>query len=528
MTDSSQNVSAGERPSPLTCEPRAPTGELIEQRIYQNRLAVINSLGVSELRLFLVQEKLLTVLEAEPISDAACLLSKVEEKARQIGPKAYTVLYRCISLMRNHLGHTYVRALLEGREYATEKDMKQSDMIGQNVLENLREFFNCDFPALTVKMFSKELLTDVEMEQLSTVQVDRSSLLLRLINILNTKGPLAYSLFAECLRLETEHITHAELYDLITQPKSSRKRSREKEGCCSEEVLPVSRHSLSSHKLHGCLQGRWYNALMRRFQSCHHNGKWVELEAEATKLSFSNTPVELQVVGLLESAVSWVFRKEKEKVLWFVGQAKNLLAKVKGDNSDLLEGRSEYILSRLYRYLKQYDEAQKHVEKAVYLLKYAEPGEDSAFVQYCDACIKVERLSEKATVEEIKAAEESYGYAIDHARRHDSGLDLVAPHSLMRLAQMYLGSSHYSAGSNCDSENIQRASECLRQVNVPSLAQRSKCHFYFIQSDLHRSRRERCEARGSANLALDVAEEYNFTLEIGSARGRLDSLTNSY
>ena len=31
-----------------------------------------------------------------------------------------------------------------------------------------------------------------------------------------------------------------------------------------------------------------------------------------------------------------------------------------------------------------------------------------------------------------------YEHAIDNARYHESGLDLVEPHSLMRLAQMYL------------------------------------------------------------------------------------------
>lgn len=502
------------------------TGELVEQRIQQNYHAITNSLAVSELRLLLVQERLLTALEAERFTpDATSLLRNVREKAQQIGPEAYITLYRCISQLQHQLGHRYVKSLIEGKEYATQEEMKRADMIKQRVLDNLSKFVDCDISALIPLMVSRELLTFDEGQHLSTARLDKYTLPLQLVNLLGTKGPLAYSLFAECLRQETRHITHRELHELINQPMSTRKRH-----CWDVEVScvggPSRRRPLPSHKLRSCLRGRCYNELMRRFQSCHHNGKWTELEDEAAKLA-RDSPRELQVVGLLERAVSWIFRKECAKVLQLVGEAKITLAKMTvGDNHQLLQGRCEYILSRLYRYLKDYEKAQEHVEKASYHLRYAEPGEDSAFVHYCDACIKVERLSESSTALEVKDAEMRYEYAIDHARRHDSGLDLVAPHSFMRLAQMYLGSSHYAAGSKHDPESIQKASNCLRQVAVSSLAQRSKCHFYLIESDLHRSQGSNVEAIKSAKLALGVAKEHNFTLEVHSAGDRLRTLMN--
>ncbi len=494
-------------------------GELVEQRLHQNYYAIANSLAVPELRVLLVQEELLTAPEAEPISDGVSLLEKVGEKVQEIGPEAYTALHACISQLEHHLGHRYVRALLEGRVYATEQEAKRCDMIKQNMLGNLAKFANCDISALTPLMVSCELVTCAEAAT-QLLKVDQPSLPLRLVNLLNTKGPLAYGLFAECLHRETSHITHRELYDLVIQPVSSTRKRHWRLAA----GLPNRRRPLPSHKLHGCLQGRQYNDVMRTFQSCHHNGKWAELEAEAAKLSSRDTPLELQVVGLLETAVSWVFRRKAANVVDLADKAKLLLMQVKGDNGILLRGRCEYILSRLYRYLKDYGKAQEHVEKAAYHLMYAKAGEDSAFVHYCDACIKVERLSESPSVQEIEAAEMRYKYAIDHARRHDSGLDLVAPHSFMRLAQMYLGSGHYMAGSKHDPESIQKASSCLSQVGVSSLAQRSKCHFWSIQSDLRRSQGKRSQAVESAQLALAVAKENNFTLEIHSAEVRLDSL----
>ena len=504
--------------SHLTQTDRLQCSEIIQQRLEQNWQTIAKCLAVAELRLFLVQKGLFTALEAEQISSAATLLTKVGEKALQVGPIAYTVLYECINQLDHHLGHRYIKALLDGRKYATEEETKQSDAIKQNVVDRLSEFVNCNIPKLVTVMVSRELLTCGEGEQLTTAQVDKYTLILRLVNLLDTKGPLAYRLFADCLHCETEHVTHRELYDLVIQPPTSRKRERGLDICCIPSTLP-----LPKQKLHGCLQGRKYDAVMRMFQSCHHNGKWAELEDEAAKL-FSGNVLEMRVVGLLESAVSWIFRKEATVVIRLVGEAKKLLKKVNGDNNILLDGRSEYILSRLYRYLKDYDKAQQHVEKAMYLLRYAEPGEDSAFVHYCDACIKVERLSEHATVQEVKDAELCYHYAIDHAHRHDSGLDLVAPHSFMRLAQMYLGSSHYTSGSKRDLKSIQKASDCLSQVNATRLAQRSQCHFHLIQSDLCRCQDKMKTAFMSVCLALDIAQKYNFTLEVGSAKDRLDSL----
>ena len=497
-----------------------PTGQQLRDRLHKSYANVVKSLNLSELNLLFVQEKLLSAQEAHRnATHPESLIMKIEG----IGESGYEKLYTCISKESKHLGHRYVQAVLEDKAYATEEEVKVSEIIGVKVQEHLPTLACSDVKALLTPMYSKELLTLSEYRHLDNEAYDTSKLLLHVIVLLDTKGPLAYSLFAECLH-SIDPATYAQVFEAVKlNVSSSRQPKRRRETGLSVCQAPLAKHDLPKLKLHGCLRGSKYNKIMRVFQECHHNGEWSTLEVEASKLQTAGTPTELHVVALLERAVSWVFRRQEEKVLGFVDRAKELCAKVDGDNATFLTGRCEYILSRLYRYLQQYDKAQEHVQKATYILHMAEPGEDSAFAHYCDACIQVERLSKNPGATELHRVKWSYEYAIAHARSHDSGLDLVAPHSFMRLAQMYLGSSHYTAGSQTDRDSIATASSCLGEVDPSALARRSKCHYLLIQSDLQRCQQSIQESKITAQHALDMAQTYNFTLEITSAKKRLNS-----
>lgn len=174
--------------------------------------------------------------------------------------------------------------------------------------------------------------------------------------------------------------------------------------------------------------------------------------------------------------------------------------------------------------LKQYQEAKQHAEEAKKILFNVEPGEDSAFANYCDACVLVESLSENPTLKEIKEVEGYFMIAIDDARSHHSGIDLVAPHSFMRLAQMNLGSTHYTAGSISDKDSVGKAADYLRNVDRSRLCIHSRCHFHLIESDLYRSKKMLSESKRAAHDALDAARKHNFTNEIMSAENRLKAL----
>lgn len=499
-----------------------PTGLEVYDRLHQFYSNIVKSLNIYELNILLVQDKVLSAQEAcVKITSPELLLQKLELS----GVWAYQKLYSCILKERLHLGHRYVQAVLENKvcEYASDEDMKKSMIMKGKLESNLPLLAGCNLQQLLMHMYSKELLTSQEWKKLQALVNETNELLLHIIVFLDTKGPLAYKLFADCLH-SIDCSLYAQMFEEVEPRKSSGRKSKREHTEVVVFQTPPTKRSLPKLKLHGCLRGSTYNKIMKMFQECHHNGKWTTIEEEASKLSTAATPTALRVVALLERAVSWVFRRNEKLVLDLVAKARELCTEVEGDNATFLEGRCEYILSRLYRYLQQYDKAQEHIHKATYILHMAEPGEDSAFVHYCDACIQVEKLSKDPTEKELQRAHWSYEYAIDHARTHDSGLDLVAPHSFMRLAQMYLGSSHYSAGSQTDKESISKASNCLAEVDQRSLAHRSECHYLIIHSDLKRCQQDPQNARVSAQSALEIARSYNFTLEITSAEKRLDSL----
>ena len=482
--------------------------QLIRKRLNDSYSSVVKYLNVSKLCMKLVEEKLLSPREVHNnITDAERLIERVEEK----GLSAYSKLYLCITKETDHFGHRYVQAVLEDEKYASAPEMEHSIALGEALNTNLHQLGSCDLMKLFSHMYSRKLLTHDEWIKLSKTQWVSDDLLIHIAAILDSKGPLAYSMFAECLQS-----VDSEVYKLVFQSQA--------ETPATECASPASRHSPPKLKLHGCLKGKRYNTIMKMFQKCHHNGQWVELELEVKKLMSPDTPKELQVVALLESAVSWVFRRREKQVLDLVARAKEITAQVDRNNSKVLSGRCEYILSRLYRYLQQYDKAHEHILKATYLLHMVEEGEDMAFLHYCDACIQVETLTEHPTQEELHSVDLTYKHAIYNARAHDSGLDLVAPHSFMRLAQMYLGSRHYSAGSPKDDLRVSKASNCLQAVNQCSLSRRSQCHYLLMESDLKRCQKNIPQAKLAAQKALELANTSNFTIEIASAEERIDSL----
>ncbi|CAI8013210.1 hypothetical protein GBAR_LOCUS8409 [Geodia barretti] len=502
----------------LSVEPensRLRLSQLIRERLYNSYGSVVQYLNLSELKIRLVKTRLLSPLEAHNrITDAEKLIARVEE----IGLLAYFNFYQCVTKETNHLGHRYVQAVLENKEYASNLEVEHSVTLKDKLLRNLQQLTSCDLQALLNHMYSKNLLTCTEWDKLqSQVHGATNDLLIHIAAVLDSKGPLAHSIFAECL-----HSVDSEAYKLVFeegQPHDSLE-----ELTLDMAVVRVSRQFPSKLKLHGCLKGSRYNTIMKMFQECHHKSQWVKLELEVEKLMRPGTPKEFQVVSLLESAVSWAFRRREKEAVDSVAQARELAAQLDGDNSTILSGRCEYILSRLYRYLQQYDKAHEHILKSTHFLHMVEEGEDTAFLHFCNACIQIETLTDHPTQKQLRSVNMSYEHAIDHARAQDSGLDLVALHSFIRLAQMYLGSTHYRPGSQREEWSISKASSCLKAVKQYSMSPRSQCHYLLMESDLKRCQWDIPQARLAAQTALELAHTYSFTTENAVAEKRIDSL----
>ena len=220
---------------------------------------------------------------------------------------AYFNLYLCIREETNHLGHRYVQAVLENKEYASEAEVQQSSALKDKLFSNLQQLESCDFQALLNHMYSKNLLTATELDKLqSQVTGATYDLLVHMAAILDSKGPLAHSIFAECL-----HNADSEAYKLVfmdDEPQQSLDLEKLSLDFLEDQSFDLERLSLdmtdfsgssplrqcpSKLKLHGCLRGSRYNTVMKIFQECHHNGQWVKLELEVEKLMNPGTPKEL-------------------------------------------------------------------------------------------------------------------------------------------------------------------------------------------------------------------------------------------
>ena len=424
------------------------------------------------------------------------------------------------------MGHSYIVFLLEGKSFGSESELLESSKFKEGINKHLLEMMDINLGSLVPLMYCDNLLTLEEQQELLCSRKSERERILLLFQVLDTKGPLAHGIFAQCLSEELSHPTHVELFRLISTSQSthcstSKKRKRGIDACMLTRVM----RPFQPWKMQGPLKGHTYNAMMRLFQSYHHNGEWEKLDIEAAKYIAGNI-IEFQVVALLEKAISWIFRRNKGTVVSLVDKAKQICLKIPGENSAFLLGRCEYILSRLFRYLKEYVKAKEHVSISREHLYLVEPGEDSSFVNYCDACVTVECLSELSPPEEIRRVRATFERAINDDLSHESGLGLVAPHSLMRLAQMYLGGTHYNPGVTSNVENIEQARLCLQAVDCASLCYRSKCHYNLIKSDLYCNTNGFSEAKECVQIVLMLARKYNFVLEISSAETRLLALNN--
>ena len=527
-----------------TVQSKASAGQKVETertialRVKQNYDKIVRALDPIQLMPLLISEKLIDYNDNSfllgdklDIQKSHYILKILQSK----GQLAYLKFFECIQAEHDHMGHVYISSLLQNKPYGSEHEWHKSQQIKEAIQSHALEMMDIDINLLIPIMRSKGLLTDDNQEVFCRSSKTNKEKCLYMLQLLDTKGPLAHLLFADCLRSADAHPTHSELYEKLCRDDSHEQPTKtmttSKKGLKSavdDSALTVAlphKELFSRRRLNGPLQGEKYNRMMSTFHSCTHNGDWEKLEQEATKCLCSSIP-EFHAVALLEKAISWIFRGSPEIAIKLVHKATEVIHNSIeiGENSSILLGRSEYILSGLFRYLKQYDEAREHIAKAKDYLFYIEPGEDSALLYYNDASIMVECLSESSTQQELERVDEIFRLAIQVMLTHESGPGLVIPHSLIRLAQLYLGATHYSPGMTTNEQNIEQASKCLRAIKHSSLCHRSKCYYHLTESDLNRRRGNVSSAKESLQTAMFVAKKHKFELVITSAQKRLQSL----
>ena len=462
------------------------------------------------------------------------------------GPHACSQFLTCLEKEKNHMGHDFIVSLLKHEQYGTEEQQQISSTYQERIQDHRPAMDDIDIPSLVPVLQSNFLLTRDEVETLGKERTTHKQKVEQLFLMIDTKGPLAYGVFAQCLDKEQTHPTHGELFREISgsEPTDESVSASFRKRKLSEDVVEADSISRRKQKkpiesstsgifwpmrileMQIPLKGRRYDMALQKIQHCHHNGQWSLMK---TLLAFCGSP-DMKVVAQLEKAVSLIFRGEKGIVEKCVRKAWSLAVQIPGNNSIFLKARCEHVLSCEYRYAKDYEEARKHSMNAKYLLFNCERGEDASWANYCDACIQMAMLrenpkpTEQEQQQELKEVEDSFRYAIDCAKSHSSGIDVVRPHSFIRLAQLSLGSTQEVAGVATE-ENVTKAALCLHEVDVDSLARRSQSLYYLFESDVHKNKGNMDSAIASARKALEIARTDNYAVELHSAESRLQALT---
>ena len=457
------------------------------------------------------------------------LLTSVEQKLN-----GYVKFLQCLKKSKEHMGHCYLITVLEGKHFAEEAEIKQSTTFQGRINENMSELMDINLKELCPILIRKDLITLDELERLTdNTQLTEKDRNLLLFEILDTKGPTAHTLFVHCLGEEDSHVRHTELFELLScdsEPEEysphARKRTR-------GVIVSPQKRLPKSLEMHGDLKTEEYAQTVRTWRRWVSNGQWIEAEIAENKYiqqindKSKHLPVTVLLAGLLQSVIARIVRKQYTEAKNLLRICDRLCSNVKGDNYTFLHGRCMYTWSWLYRYLKQPEYAKKYALDAMAKLFNVESGEDKALANYgyASTMIDCHASAKFPDQKEMKSAESSLQFAIDCARIEDRGLDHIAPHSHLRLAQMYLGSTHYEPGKNTDPDSIRKASDCLKAIiDLGSIPPRSRCMFFLTESDLYRCKGNIDMARESAKCALRMAEENSFETEITSAKTKLESL----
>ena len=517
----------------------------MNSKVSQYRGEIVRSLNVEELVPYLCKHDL---VDLQDVSLSGSIKEKNERLLALLdrkGPSAYCQFLECLDKATDHMGHAYISSLLQERKVGDTKTIEISSRLREQFKERMSELVKgIDVQTLVPYLRRDALLTNSECEALSDPHKTKSAKTLDLLNILATKGPTAHYTFACCLGEEMEHCNHWDLFQMITREERNDRfellslqrvkklesdpplrRKRKAEGVLEVRVTKRVPYLIRAQ---GTLISKKYFEEIRKIRRYHLDGSWTEAD-EVVKEDMRIDDVVFQIAIKLENCTGHITRRDRDTVLLEVGKAMQMCQsglKSTSDNRNLLLGRCEWVLAKLYRYTGEIDKALEYIEKAAELQSGTESGEDAALTNYCHACIILERLSNpdrySCSPDDRGKAQCLLERAIYYASNREYGLDLSHPR--IRLAQLYLGSSPSQPGRIHDSDSIDKARSSLGAIrDFEKLSVRSRCIFYFTKSDLVYNC-SKDDAKRYARLALSIATENNFRTEILSAQARLNRI----
>ena len=522
----------------------------VKRRLKRHKRIIGRWLNVLELIPYLCQRRLidsekdrgrlLTLHSRQKRSKIVSRITKALASRDRGGAGAHVEFLCCLRDEREHLGHRYIAELLQGvRECDLAEDVKLN--VSQLICKSLYTIE----PFIQSQISLKELLPHLHQQKLLTLSEfkylledsaqENSWKVQKLLDILSTKGPIAYYLFFQCLEQEKSHRGHEDIYrelcllidtEYCKEMLAGGTAKIDEEGVTLITICEMPVRTPCRLGLEGSLAGDEHVGEMRTLQQHRYHGRWDCFRRGIDGLTESDD-INVTAVGKLHNAVANIMSGDTNVSLRLVNEVEKLCSVLYGNNAQVLMGRCHYIRSAVYRHHQDYDSARYYLDLSSQKLENSKPGADTASLYYHEGTLQLDLLQQGGSCsrKQRDSAERSFRMAVEHAEHDDSGLPLIAWHSKVFLALLYLGSSHDSVAHVLPSvTDLNRAESILNTLDYNQLPSRTLALYHIAYSDIYRWKNDLTLARHNAELGLIKAEQGNFAFEKRFAAHRLQCL----
>ena len=498
------------------------------------RKQIIACLNPLELLSYFDSRKLLSscdkdilLMDTKPREDKVSHILEVLETTDKRDP--YTIFIKCLGEEVQqkegfHMGHEYLLAILKREQYASEDKFQASEASKECILRHRSDLHDIDLSSLVPVMYAHNLVTVDEKDMiLECSNKPHKARIGQVLQILDTKGPLAYAIFEQCLGEEKSHPTHSELHGRII----SRKRQHNPDNL--GEVCSIPKRNPQRLRLEKPFCGKMYSEFIASIKECYQTSSWVELESLAQSFILQNNDPQLKAMAMIEKGYSFSCRKGmREKALECLSEARIIARQINGSNYFFLLARCKHIGATILRYSGKDDESLEENNVAFDLLSDCEPGDDVSRVMYGIACARLEKLGKthhNPPLREINEIRAYFDFCVGHGSEGTPGLCASEARCLIRLAQMSLGTTtDGKCWATATQGDIKKAESYLKQVDASSISRRCQALYYVIESDLFKSIDNTTKAIESSEKALKIANESQLGAERHFAESRLQVL----
>ena len=226
----------------------------------------------------------------------------------------------------------------------------------------------------------------------------------------------------------------------------------------------------------------------------------------------------MKIALFLEGCNFYVLKKQPDKVIARIDTARQMCKRLYGQdrNAQVLEGKCEWTLARMYKFIGEYEKAKMHIDTAFALTANCEKGEQSIMIYYVNGSIIL--VDKEKSQQDLKRAINSFKSAIAIASEEDYGTK-IAQYCKINLARAYVGSSltnTETSGAGVSKDNIEEAKIVLKNMEHEEMHHRTRWTYLLACSDVYRLDGQMQQANAYADQALTLAQTKQLQYEVKS------------